>query len=417
MNFKSYNWLATTALAITCLSGASSAYAASEAGDAFIDALKGGKVIFDARYRYENVDDAGFSEKANASTLRTRLGYETGKFYDFSGLLEFSNTAVIGGENFNDTLNGKTSHAIVPDPEGTAINRAFLQYSGLQDTTVTVGRQTLTLDNERFVTNGNFRQKQKTFDQAHFVSSVIPHLTLNYAYMWKTHDNLSSDQGSGNYDTDNHLINLSTDIIPHVRVAGYSYLLDFDDVAANSLDTYGVHFDGEYALNDTFSLLYQGDWATQSEAADNPVDVDLSFYFVEPGVRFNGFTVKGGYLNFEGDGVSGFQTPLGDAHPYSGWADVFAATPANGLEEYYAKVGYTYEMQQAPIDSVTLAAEYHTFEAENTSTDYGDEWDAGIYANIKEHYTVGLEYANFSADSGSGFNDVDKLWLTLGVKF
>ena len=121
-------------------------------------------------------------------------------------------------------------------------------------------------------------------------------------------------------------------------------------------------------------------------------------------------------MSLEGDGTNSFQTPLGDAHPYAGWADVFVATPANGLEDIYGKLGYFHEVGHVDyIDSVNFVVEYHTFENENGSGDIGDEWDLGIYTKIKEHYTVGFEYAKFSADLESGLSDVDRFWLTLSV--
>jgi hypothetical protein len=86
----------------------------------FTKALTEGKPIFDARYRYEYVDQDGLANEANAHTVRTRLGYETGKFKDFSALLEFENITGIGSERYNDTINGRTTYPTVADPEDTA---------------------------------------------------------------------------------------------------------------------------------------------------------------------------------------------------------------------------------------------------------------------------------------------------------
>ena len=49
------------------------------ANDTVLDALKNGKVLLNVRYRYEHSGQDGFDEDAHASTLRTRLGYETGR--------------------------------------------------------------------------------------------------------------------------------------------------------------------------------------------------------------------------------------------------------------------------------------------------------------------------------------------------
>ncbi|MDX5372053.1 MAG: hypothetical protein LPK18_06420, partial [Pseudomonadaceae bacterium] len=40
-----------------------------------------GKPILDARYRFENVDQDNALRDANAQTLRTRAGFQSGKWY------------------------------------------------------------------------------------------------------------------------------------------------------------------------------------------------------------------------------------------------------------------------------------------------------------------------------------------------
>lgn len=418
MKHLTKHFVCTTALLSSCLLYTPNAAVADNTDHtSFSDALTNGRIILDARYRLETVDDDGVENTGTASTLRTRLGYETARFYGFSALAEATDTTLLGGENFNDSINGNTDRGLILDPEGTAVNRALIQYHNIPKTTVTFGRQTLKLDNDRFITDGNFRQKQKTFDQAHIVTDIIPHVKAHYAYMWKVHDDKSSDNSAGAFDTDNHIINISTDIIPHVRVAAYGYLHDFEDSPKQSVDIYGVHFDGSVPLSSTTDLLYQGDWATQEDSNDNTADLDLDFFFLEPGIRYNNIAFKLGYLNFEGDGTNGFQTPLGDVHPFSGWAEVFASTPADGLEEYYAQLEYSHGVKHKAIDSISYVVAYHEFEAENTGQDYGDEIDIGIYATFAKHYTASIEYANFSAESDAAFSDTERFWLTFGVKF
>ena len=47
-------------------------------------------------------------QDAEALTLRSRLGYVTGKFSGFSGLIEFEDSRVVGGiDDYNDGLGSK----------------------------------------------------------------------------------------------------------------------------------------------------------------------------------------------------------------------------------------------------------------------------------------------------------------------
>ena len=61
-----------------------------KAETSFWDAIVGGKVDFSARYRFEHVEDDRVNSvtglklnDADASTIRTTLGYKTGQFHRF----------------------------------------------------------------------------------------------------------------------------------------------------------------------------------------------------------------------------------------------------------------------------------------------------------------------------------------------
>ena len=54
-------------------------------------------------------------------------------------------------EDYNSTVNGLTQFPVVADPENIELNRLQLQYRGLPKTVVTIGRQRINLDDQRFV--------------------------------------------------------------------------------------------------------------------------------------------------------------------------------------------------------------------------------------------------------------------------
>jgi hypothetical protein len=54
----------------------------------FSDAITGGKLSGSFRLRWENVDQEGKSEVADAITLRSLVGYETKPFHGFSVILK-----------------------------------------------------------------------------------------------------------------------------------------------------------------------------------------------------------------------------------------------------------------------------------------------------------------------------------------
>ena len=88
----------------------------------FKEALVGGDVNFDFRYRYEYVDQVNALEDAHASTLRSRLTYTTKAWNNLQAQVEVDDVSVIGNENHCDTTNGLCAgsanpHSVVVDPE------------------------------------------------------------------------------------------------------------------------------------------------------------------------------------------------------------------------------------------------------------------------------------------------------------
>src|SRR5215510_8142049 len=53
------------------------------------DAIFSGRALIDARLRYEHLHQDDKPKDAEATTIRARLGYQTGAFHGFAGLIEF----------------------------------------------------------------------------------------------------------------------------------------------------------------------------------------------------------------------------------------------------------------------------------------------------------------------------------------
>ena len=129
----------------------------AQAADDVSNLINHGKATLEARYRYENVDQDNALNNANAQTLRTRIGLQSGKVYGFSGLVEADNVSRIGDASYNSTRNGQTDFSVVADPDGSEINQALLRYDHNKGNAV-VGRQRINLDNQRFIGSVAWRQ-------------------------------------------------------------------------------------------------------------------------------------------------------------------------------------------------------------------------------------------------------------------
>jgi hypothetical protein len=403
-------------LAIASATLAQGAFAAEELSNLFTQ----GKPILDARYRFENVDQNNDLRDANAQTLRTRAGFQSGQWYGLSGLLEVDNVSRIGDDAYNSTRNGQKEYAVVADPDGTEVNQALLRYDHKLGSAV-LGRQRINLDNQRFIGSVAWRQNEQTFDGALTQLKPIDGLTLSYAYLDQVNTVFGPDNGrydnvtnQANIDGHSHLINAQYVFMPQLTATAYSYLLDLDNIAVAptaaegtlSSQTSGLRLNGVAA-----GVSYALEYAQQKDYGDNPLELDSEYYLAELGYTLKGVQLKAGYEVLGGDNGSGnraFQTPLATKHAFQGWADQFLTTPADGIEDAY--VGVT-----APLLGGTLQAWYHDFSTEQGSDEYGNEIDLSYAHPIPGvKGLVGLlKYATYDSDDKARTVDTDKVWLQL----
>ncbi len=380
------------------------------------NALVRGTPWIDIRYRYESVDQDGFAKDAYASTVRTKLGYKTVVWNGFQAAIEGENIKAIGADHYNSTTNGKTQFPIVSDPQDTLLNQLYLSYQGLPKTNITVGRQVINLDNQRFIGASAWRQNDQTFDAASISSQFIDKASIYYAYIRKVNRITGPSATNGAYESDSHIVNASYEFAPALKLTAYDYALDFNDAASSSSNTYGIRATGKYDIGNGINLLYAGEFAHQVDYGSNTANYDENYYLIEPGASWNGFTAKLGYEVLEGNGTSSFQTPLATLHAFNGWADKFLTTPANGLEDRYASLAYKVPVGDSWIKGTELVVAYHDFQAEHTNADYGTEWDASIQQTFYDRFTLGLKFADFNTDSAS-YQDTTKVIGTVQIKY
>ena len=389
------------------------------AEEAFSNLFTQGKPLLDVRYRYEHVDQDNSLKHANAQTVRTRIGFQSGKWYGLSALIEADNVSRIGDAAYNNFRNGQTDYSVVADPDGSEINQALLRYDHKYDSAV-LGRQRINLDNQRFVGGVAWRQNEQTYDGVLGQLKPLDGLTLTYAYI----DNINSIFGPGNgrFDTaanqaniegHSHLLNVQYVLMPELTATAYQYRLGLDNLAAGgqSSKTTGLRLNGAIS-----GISYALEYARQrdlSDYADNSRDQDSDYYLAELGYTVKGVSLKGGYEVLGGDAGPGnraFQTPLATKHAFQGWADVFLLTPPAGIEDSY--VGGS-----APLFGGTLAAWYHDFRAETGSSQYGEELDLSYAHAVPgvKGLTGLLKYASYDADDFAV--DTDKLWVQLQYSY
>ena len=384
--------------------------ASQAVADPVTEAIKNGEASLSARYRYEFVDQDGIPNDAHASTIKTKLGYRTGKVSGFSGFLEAEHVAAIGSENFRSPTNNVANHPVVADPTETEINQAYIRYQGLADTDIKYGRQLFTLDNHRFIGHVAWRQNEQTYDAATVVNQSLTDTTLTAGYIYNVNRLVSEAAGPRGDDAmQTGVFNVRYDGLSAGSLAAYSYLLDYDNLDAASTSSYGLRFTGDTELSDSVKALYTLEYAQQSDYADNPNSFDTDYYLVEGGASVSGVTFKlGQEMLGSDDGTASFQTPLATLHAMNGWTDKFLGTPANGLVDSYVSVG-------GKAGGIKLMAIHHQFESDTADQDYGTETGVLAAKPLNETYTLGFKAASYSADDFSV--DTDKAWLWVSANF
>ncbi len=376
---------------------------AQSALDDIAGMISGGSTRVALRYRFEDVEQDNALRDAVASTLRTRLTFQSSTLNQFHLALEADNILDIGADHHDsfalDKYRGR--YSVIADPVGTEINVAALTHVLAEGSSLSVGRQRLNHAGQRFLGSVGWRQNEQTFDALSYQRSGGD-LSVNYSYLWNVNRVFKGSKASAqitDYDSNSHalLLNQKTS---WGSVSGFVYALDFDNAGAASSLSAGITVTGVLA-----PLTLSGTYARQSDYADNPLAYDADYLQLEASGKLGQVTLLAGYEVLGSDGgTAAFSTPLATLHRYQGFADMFLNTPANGIED-------TYLTLSAPVGALALSVSVHDYGAERGSADYGSEWNAVATYTVNPRLSVETKYARYASD---GFAvDTDKLWLSL----
>lgn len=373
------------------------------------------KPLADARLRWENVDQEDFVRKANGLTLRTRVGAEAAAG-NWSILAEGEATVALV-EQYDSGLNRRLAFPIAADPENIELNRLQLQYRGLPGAVVTLGRQRINIEDQRFVGSVGWRQNEQTFDAARIEYGDPDGLKVDLTYSWSVRTIWGIDGRGPRQQAvgGNNVFAVLAHPTPVGTLSGFAFLLDQDESAVQSYrlssQTYGLRLAGRRNISGA-TLTYALSYARQSDYGRNPNDYRADYRLAEIGVEVGSAKLGLGFEQLGADQglpLTSFQTPLATGHKFQGWADKFLATPPNGVRDWYALAGYGWK-RAAGFDAITATLVYHRFDSDRLSLRYGHEWDAMLSAR-RGRWTATAKLASYDADEFA--TDTRKLWLQL----
>jgi hypothetical protein len=374
--------------------------------------------IVEGRLRYELVDTPTLD--ADAVTIRLRAGFEVKHKSGLALLAEAEgNLALIDDYNafpfvIADTQR-RPGYAVVADPMNVELNRLQLQYKG-KAVTVTVGRQRINLDDQRFVGAVGWRQNEQTFDAVRGEAKFGP-VSLDATYAISQRGIWGVDAGPRTaFDGDFVFLGAGAKLGP-VSVKGFAYLLDFDAteqagaLATINADTqtYGLRAVAPFKLSPKTTLTLTASYALQSDWQDNPVAYSADYALAEVGLAHGPLGLTAGFEQLGSDNGRAVQTPMATLHKFNGWADLFLTTPPGGLEDFYLGASYKLPKVKA-LPGLNFALAWHRYESDVGSLHYGDEWNASVGFKLGR-FNVLAKYADYDASSLGA--DTRKVWLQL----
>ena len=249
-----------------------------------MEAITMGKPMTSFRLRYENVDQDGINastgknlDEANAWTLRSLIGWQTKPLNNFSIAAQLINVTQLNNDFYDGTNNlfgssvatpaSMKKYPLVVDPDYTGVNQFFLEWTGLPNTKVRVGRQSVKLDNVRFIGNVEFRQLMQVFDGIAIENKSIQDVEFYAAHFEGLRRITSQYLSDGNVD----IAHATWKFTPTESLTGYGYFQNmplngfnaysndahtthsgtgFDD---NSSKTFGLRADGSHKVNEDWN--------------------------------------------------------------------------------------------------------------------------------------------------------------------
>lgn len=365
--------------------------------------------IADFRIRYEGVDQP--ASDADAITARVRTGVDI-RSGDLSFLVEGEATLAIS-ERYNafpfPTADSqrRPQFPVVADPENFELNRLQISYRR-GESGVTLGRQRINLDDQRWVGSVGWRQNEQTFDAVRGQADLgMVAVDLTYSNSQRTI--FGTDAGQRTAQEGSFVFARAGVKLGPVDTKAFAYLVDYDDAIflANSSQTYGLLMSGGFALGEAVQIDLKASYARQFDFAGNPATYKADYWLLEATAGVSDFAVTGGWEVLGSDNGVALQTPLATLHKFNGFADVFLTTPDDGLADQYIALKYSFGRTTA-LRGLNLSLAYHKFGSNLGTTDYGDEWNAAAGFKLGD-IGVLAKFARYEADDFG--QDTTKLWL------
>ena len=366
--------------------------------------------------RYEHAEQDNLIQGSDALTHSIRLGLEA-KFHPKLFALVEGEAVYSLANDFNDGTQIPATQPVIADPDTLELNRFQLQANLTEQTFLTLGRQRIRLDDQRFLGAAPFRQNSQSFDGLHASTRLPNGTTFQAGYFNRVNRPLGADNPLGRFRGDSYYFNVNFST-PIGRLGAFHYALDletgpdFTPINTNSSRTSGVRLDGRWHA-DTIGVDWEASYARQADFANNPIDYEADYWLL--GLQAFAGPARLGFRAETlgaGNGQS-FQTPAGTLHKFQGDADIFLITPPDGVQDFAASANWQFG-NLGWFTGIAASARHHWFQAERGGATYGTEIDLALSASVRS-VQLSLIYANYDAESFAA--DTERIFLSVSRSF
>jgi hypothetical protein len=373
-----------------------------------------GKSLFwvELRPRYNHIEESDKPLTTHGGTLRAIAGWRSAPWHGLRLTAEGIYADRIGPKHFSDEFDPASPYPLLPDPRYAGVNQLHVEVAGIEDLVVRAGRQRVSFDNRRWVSENDFRQIPQLFDGVSAKHTGFANVELAAGYFSRIRTTSGDTQ-----DVKLTVAHAAWNPLPGHSISAYGYFHDqpvtanFTGFADNSYRILGLRAEGIAARAGELEVPYEAEIAQQKPYAGGDRRIDARYWRVGGGVATQAWLVRADYeVRGSNNGQYGLQAPLTDFYAFNGWTLHFFTLPRQGLRDRWLTGRWS-------IAAVTLFGELHRFRSDYGGLDFGREADAGATWAILPNALLRLQHARYDPGAGRPEAAIRKTWLTFAYTY
>lgn len=371
------------------------------------------KLRLETRIRYVFIEQGDKRRNVDVTTARAIAGADVTITPKLKATLDIIHSDFLPPKRFtSNSADVMSPYPLLPDPRYTGLNEAHLTWQPTPDWSARLGRQALTLGNERVIGEDNFRNVPQRVDGLLIRGSPFEGAQFTAGQFNRLRTRLGETESM-----QLTLMELAMNPLRDMSVAAFAVrhrpqASRFDAVRFGVADlsnwVVGAVVDGSYPLGD-MRTYYTFEAAQQRTARDESA-LNARYLRAGLGMGLQGWIARVDHeVKGSNGGRYGMQTPLTNQYAFNGNALVFFDTPTTGLRDTWA----TLRWEQGPW---SVLGEYHLFRSDFGNQRYGREFDANVTYSVNPRAYLRAQWARYRPAAGGLGNEIDKIWLTVGYE-